>query len=186
MSTAVVGLLGVVAGAIVTGGVQLTIARFDRRRASRTAARLLYMQLWWAHNAMDRILENDAWDPRVEWGRFIDAWIEYRADLAQKLTTKHFLIVSAALTGIEQIGLCRADDLAQPTPDGTPSFSAAVPDLVRIYNPYVQRAKVVLNRASFGWWEWRIRRSDAHASQGEAESHPRRTAMHDASNIEGA
>jgi hypothetical protein len=139
------------------------------------------MQLWWAHNAMDGLLTDNAWNSRIEWGRFIDAWVEHRAALAQRLTTKNFLVASAAFTGIEQISLCRTDDPAQPTPSGTPS----VTDLVRMYDPHVQLAKIVLNRASFGWWEWWIRRDHARRSQQEAESRPRRPPVSDTSNIAG-
>jgi hypothetical protein len=176
MSTAVIGLLGVIAGAIVTGGVQLLVAWFDRRRASRAAARLLYMQLWWAHNAIDGLLTDNAWNPHIDWGRFISAWVELRAGLARVLKTANFMRASAAFTAIEQLSLCRADDMAQP---GAPSLSPTTLDLARIYDSHVQRAKVVLNQASFGWWEWRIRRNLAKKSQREAEGRPPRSSSSD-------
>jgi hypothetical protein len=169
MSTAVIGFLGVIAGAIVTGGIQLVVAWLDRRRASRTAARLLYMQLWWAHNAIDGLLTDNAWNPHIDWHRFTSAWAEHRADLARMLKTKNFMIASAAFTALEQLSLCREEDMARPE---APSLSPTALDLTRIYDSHVQGAKVVLNRASFGWWEWRIRRNLAHKSQSEAEGRP--------------
>src|SRR4029077_13056923 len=53
MSTALVGLFGVIAGAVVTGGVQSASAWFDRRLLARSSARLLYMQLHEAQQAID-------------------------------------------------------------------------------------------------------------------------------------
>jgi hypothetical protein len=170
MSTALTALAGVIAGSIVTGGVQSAIASFDRRRSSRIAARLLYMQLWWAKNAVNGLSAELAWNSRIDWERFVSSWIEHRVRLAQRLGTPDFLAVSTAFTCVEQLALFKSDDLANLA--ASPSAPALGPNVLGFaakYDPYIRRAMVILNRASWGWWEWWRKRDSAKASQREAE-----------------
>jgi hypothetical protein len=66
MTAALVGLVGVVVGVLLGGGVQVVVARLDRRAAARSAARLVYgdpilalsairtmaaLEFWWSDEA---------------------------------------------------------------------------------------------------------------------------------------
>jgi hypothetical protein len=95
MDTAIAGLLGVVAGAVVTGAVQSLIARSDRRLSGRVSARLLHATVIRAVAAIQSVREAEAWDAAPSnWDYLPPAWEEHRVSLARVLSSGDFFIVS--------------------------------------------------------------------------------------------
>jgi hypothetical protein len=118
MSTAVAALIGVIAGAIVTGGIQSTVAWFDRGLAARSAARLLYMQLYEAQFAIEDLQERRSWEAMItDWTSFGKGWDRHCEDLARVLGTKDFLVVSSAFSSLANLARGRmALDHVRPSP----------------------------------------------------------------------
>ena len=114
---ALVGFVGVIAGALVSGGVQAALAYNARRLESRTAARMLYMNLFEAHSQMHRILAASDW--RVSsasdlefggsWQRFESSWEIHQEALARVLDADSFFSVTLALTSIKRTGVRQAN-----------------------------------------------------------------------------
>lgn len=101
METAIIGFLGVIAGGVVTGGVQAVTGYFDRRLSSRSAARLLYMNLYAAGYAIQDLEQAQAWLPTVtDWDAFGVAWDRHSEALSRRLGTKDFIAVSSAFSVI--------------------------------------------------------------------------------------
>lgn len=167
MSQALIGVLGVLGGVILTGGVQLGVAVIDRRRNARVAARLLYMHLWWARQSMEAAFDEGVWNPNIDWEVFNAAWAAQRTALAFALKTEAFLTVAGAFTSIEQLAMTRANDLSNPQ---QPSFSLIKSEVAAAYRKYVEGALLIVNWASFTRGE---RRKGLHLpNQRKAESRP--------------
>jgi len=59
MTTALIGLIGVVVGVVLGGGVQVVVARIDRRHVARSAARSTATTYsHWARSASSRRLSS--------------------------------------------------------------------------------------------------------------------------------
>src|SRR5271155_1030987 len=129
MSTAVVGFLGIIAGGILSGTVQATIAWRDRRRSGRIAARLLSMHLWWAKEALSAVMESRVWNPRIDWDRFGTIWEQQNETLAGVMNTTDLAAFSAAFVGIEALALIKAHDAPQPSAQPPTSKYPASQDL---------------------------------------------------------
>jgi hypothetical protein len=149
-STELVGVLSGLGGIVLAGGLQTVLAVLERRRNARVAGRLLYMHLWWARQTMEAVFNEGVWDSNADWDVFQAAWDGQRAALAHALTTKRFLVVAGAFTSLEQLAMTRANDLANPS---GPIFSPIRSDYADVYRSYVEHAILILNRASFTWWE---------------------------------
>jgi hypothetical protein len=160
MTPALVGFLGVVAGGFLGGGMQWAIARLDRRLAARTSARLLFMSLSAARDAMRGTVEL-GWNPVVDWDSFNAAWVENSRDLARVLGTHDFLIVSSTFTGIAQIGQIRAHDLRDSPPGANAALSTNGAEQIAVYNAHVQRALQIVLGASFSRREKRRRQDES-------------------------
>lgn len=168
LSTAVIGLLGVLAGAAVTGGVQSATAYFDRRRAARSSARMLTMHLHQARAALKGIKEARDWDgARLDWNVFSALWEQHSVSLATALGTAEFLMVAGAFAGLDSFAGIRTTDLGARVPHRTnprPTtprltarrFSPSEEALAALDEGVTQAALVVL-AASWTLWE-RLRR----------------------------
>jgi hypothetical protein len=168
MSTALVGLFGVIAGAVVTGGVQSASAWFDRRLLARSSARLLYMQLHEAQQAIDDLHERRSWEEMItDWTSFGAAWECHCEALARVLRTKDFLLVSSAFACLASLARARVKDADDSVPEGA-SRNYTVPDgTLELYRVNVKAAKRPILEAAFTRME--KRRGD-HLSALEAEA----------------
>jgi hypothetical protein len=153
MTGAEYAVAGVVVGALASGSVQSYLARADRRRDARSAARLLYMQLHGARKAVDDLR------PRRDWGRMITnwnaygvAWERYSESLAHTLNTTSFHMVSAAFECIASLALARDRDM-DPTSQGAQLKFDPTDGLLAMYIDTIDAAKQILLRHSFRWWE---------------------------------
>jgi hypothetical protein len=177
MTTVVAALLGVVVGGLLSGAVQMTVAWRERQRAGRVAARLLYMHLWWAEGGLDLTVKAQGWSDLADWEGACAAWAEQRVALAGALNTNDFLVIAAAFTGIERLRKWSAADLAaKPAGEGAVAPFSGGP-LISTYRPYIQKAMLIVHRASFSRWErlW----GKAKPGEGETIRHPPRPPIKD-------
>lgn len=156
MSTALVGFLGIIAGGILSGGIQTTIAWRDRVRAGRMAARLVYMDLWRAGLALGSARSERRWNPRIDWDTLTATWAEHREALAYVLPTASILTVASAFTAIEQAREIRMADLRTQAerPTGTEVFTAD-DSMLATYDANLVTAMRIVHDAAFTWYEHR-------------------------------
>jgi hypothetical protein len=89
---------GVVVGAVASGAVQAALARAERRRDGRNAARVLYMQLHDAEKAVSDLRALRDWAEMItDWDAYAETWAQYRDPLASVLNTNAFAKVVARL-----------------------------------------------------------------------------------------
>jgi hypothetical protein len=161
MSTALAGFLGIIAGGLLTGAIQTATSWIDRRRGGRVAARLLYMHLWWARDAVAAAYTEKYWNPDIGWDLFAATWQEQREPLAVVMNTPHFLAVASAFNAIDQLALIRNNDIKSghehdvPSGSPQPSVFTASPDYRTGYEANLHYAMLVVHTASFTWYERR-------------------------------
>lgn len=150
MTAALIGLIGVVAGAIVTGGVQSAGAWFDRRLSARSSARLLYMQLYGAEYALLELAQRRSWKQMItDWTSFGLAWEQHNEALARVLATEHFVTVSSAFACLANISRGRAWDTEHPELRD-PNTDFSVPEQVLAgYAANVRDARRAVLEAAF-------------------------------------
>ncbi|MEN3285194.1 MAG: hypothetical protein V7607_6334 [Solirubrobacteraceae bacterium] len=108
MSDAVIGLVGVVVGAVVTGGVTAVGSWRARRRAARAALRLIHGDLMVALLLMERATNSDRWWalpaelPTARWERHRDALA------GSHLSFDEWTTLDATFTRFAQIEATRA------------------------------------------------------------------------------
>jgi len=143
----------VILGALVSGGVQAALARFDRRLDARSSARLLYMRLHEAHLAIEELRPRRDWDKMItDWGSFGVAWDKHSESLARALKTKDFETVSAAFSGLASLARAKDRDAQRtpPPPFGVPDENLA------LWAANAEVARQIVYGASFTRWEkWR-------------------------------
>lgn len=164
---AAIGVGGVLVGAVGGGVVQATLARSDRRRDGRNAARLLYIQLHDAEKAVADLRELRDWNEMItDWREYGEKWERYSDALPAVLNTSEFTTVTSAFGCLASLGRSRDGDgqKPRPQPDGTANFGPE-DALLGVYLKTVQRAKRIVLNASFRWWEIRAKR-EALAEQG--------------------
>jgi hypothetical protein len=154
MTPALIGFVGIIAGGVLSGGVQWMLAQSDRRLAARTAARLLFTHLSFARDAIDATVKR-GWDHNEPWGTFVAAWVEHRNDLARILGTRDFLIVSSTFTGIENLGRRHAEDRQGIPPDARAPLSVPGAKQIEDYDAHVERALEIVHTAAYRWHEKR-------------------------------
>jgi hypothetical protein len=150
VSTALIGLIGVVAGAMVTGGVQGAGAWFDRRLSARSSARLLYMQLRGAEYALVELAQRRSWEQMItDWTSFGVAWERHSEALARVLATEHFVTVSSAFTCLANIARGRTWDAEHPELR-EPGTDFSVPEnVLKDYAATVRVARRAVLEAAF-------------------------------------
>jgi hypothetical protein len=154
---ALIGVGGVVVGAVGSGGVQAYLARADRRRAGRIAARLLYMQLVGAVAAIEDLRRLRNWDELItDWEAYGSVWDRHSEKLTAVLSTKKSAQVSSAFECLASLTKARARAARHPAQPIDPSDS-----LLASYLESVKVAERVTLDASFPWWELRTRK-EAH------------------------
>lgn len=192
MLVAVIGVGGVIIGAVGGGIVQALLARGERRRAGRAAAVVLYVELHDAETAVSDLRELRAWEEMItDWDAYAATWALYRDRLSSVLRTSRFAKVAIAFGCLVSLKRSHKRDTQKPLPQpgGTP-YAKSVPAYRRlaslrrsgkgetqqppfdptdqhlaVYLKTVQGAKRIVLKASFRWWEMR-RRKKALAEQG--------------------
>jgi hypothetical protein len=147
---ALIGVGGVILGAIVSGTIQAAVARFDRRLDARSAARLLYMRLHEGAQAIEELRPRRDWAKMItDWDSFGVAWDKHSEALARVLNTKDFEVVSAAFSGIASLTQARDKDAEKPPP-----APFIVPDdQLALWAANAAAARDIAHRASFTHWE---------------------------------
>jgi hypothetical protein len=152
---AVIGVGGVLVGAVGSGAVQATVARFDRRRSGRDAARVLAMELHEAEHAIGELRPLRDWKRIItDWDRFEAAWQQYRDQLTHVVTTDEFGKVDSAFACMRVLSRAAKRDLAEPPPAaGRPPRFDPSDEILASYFEVVQRAKWIVLATSYRWWE---------------------------------
>jgi hypothetical protein len=152
--TVIVGVGGVVFGAASAGVVQSAIARVDRSREARAAARVLYIDLLQASTVIAFVRDSGVWAVRSDW--FVESWAEHRTALALVLDTELFLAVSGAfhllggqLRQMHEVEKLLAGD-TKPAP-----LTAEGRRLLEQAAGIVDAAMAIIYAASFTWRERR-------------------------------
>jgi hypothetical protein len=160
---AVIGVGGVLVGALASGSVQATLARAERRRYGRNAARVLYMQLHDAEKAVNDLRELRDWAQMItDWDAYSETWAQYRDPLASVLNTRDFAKVAAAFGCLASLSRSHKRDARQL--GGTPGFDPT-DEYLALCLKTVQDAKRIALGASFRWWETK-ERNKALAERG--------------------
>jgi hypothetical protein len=162
MDTALIGLVGVIAGAILTGGIQVAVGWFDRRLAARSSARLLYTELHAADEIIGALLETPIWSRMIfDWRQPGAMWEKHREALARVLATDDFLKVSSAFSSIANLAQASELDAQRPasTPMGAPPRFSVPNDILDLYGTQTETAMRVILKAAYTWWEIRRRKS---------------------------
>jgi hypothetical protein len=157
---AVIGVGGVLVGAVGSGAVQATVARFDRRRSGRDAARVLYLQLHEGESAIHELRPRRDWGELItDWENFGVAWSQYRDQVTHVLNTPEFALVDSAFACMRTLAQACKRDMSKPSPASgqRPHFDPS-DEILAICSEVVKRAKRVVLKASFRWWEVRDRR----------------------------
>jgi hypothetical protein len=144
IDTAVIGIIGVGVGAIVTGGVQTYSGWRTRKLAARVAARLLAGDLTYARGFGAEALERHDW-PAPSLDRHLREWEAQRVPLASALSAADWFTVGGAVSGIQQWIELRDQGVRWNDVDADELVAA---DLQRIEN-----AMGILVRASKAWYE---------------------------------
>jgi len=165
---AVIGVGGVLVGAVGSGGVQSYLSRADRRRDGRHAARIVFTTMHEAEATILAVRPRRSWEAMItDWESFGLAWSQYRDQLTHVLDTKQFAYVDSAFACMASLSRSRARDLAEAPPSGAPPRFNPPDEILGIYLYAVQRAKLIVLEASFRGWQKRARR-EAVAEQRPA------------------
>ena len=111
-TTALIGVGGLVVGAVGSGGVQAYLSRADRRRDGHHAARVLYVQLHDGEAAVATLRDLRNWEAMItDWDAYGAAWSEYRDRLTHVLNTERFATVNSAFQCMASLARGRNSDL---------------------------------------------------------------------------
>jgi hypothetical protein len=146
----VAALIGLIVGALASGTAQFVLARLDRNRDARAAARLLYMKLHSADAALRALQIEEAWLPaNLDFAQYMVAW-EQRSDaLSRVLKSKDALDVDAAFSLMDTVAMAKAEDEATAKESTEPLGFSLLMDVLAIYRREVEAAKVIVYYAAF-------------------------------------
>lgn len=152
MDTLLGAVLGVLVGAIASGGVQSYFARRDREREGRSSARLLFMELQEAAKAMKSLQSFKRWNAViVDWSQYGVMWERHCENLSRMLEgeTDNFMRVSEAFSSISILARMRRADEAEPRPDGAPALYSLGDQFLVEYIRSVETARDIVRVISF-------------------------------------
>jgi hypothetical protein len=114
MSSALVGFIGVIAGAVTTGGVQATVGWLGRRSDAVAAARLVGTALDDIIVTLQIAQDRGSWPKGAERiDQFMATWQEHQGALARSLDAIEFDLVAQAMGVVRLIGDTRAEAAAR-------------------------------------------------------------------------
>lgn len=158
-------LIGLIVGAVASGGVQATLAQWDRNRDARSAARLLYLHLHEAHKAVREIRKYRDWDRMItDWDTYGRAWDTHAEKLARVLDTGTFMAVASAFASLASLARSHAKSAEETVPPGTPRNFSVSDDQLTLYEFLVEAAGDMILNASRTRGEMRDIRRDVKAN----------------------
>jgi hypothetical protein len=90
VAEAVIGLIGVVVGGVLTGGVAYVLERRRETREAQIARRVMRAQFGQTLKAVDDGLKGKNWPPGWKGKRWSDSWVAHRQALAAKMSDDDF------------------------------------------------------------------------------------------------
>lgn len=101
---AVFGFIGVIAGAVLTGGIRVFVEWRDRRNESRTAARVMYSELEQANAMFEGAIDGQPPDLLRD-TRYLEnaseTWIEKREAIGRASSLQSFQFIAKAVRNID-------------------------------------------------------------------------------------
>jgi hypothetical protein len=154
MDAAIAGLIGLGVGALVTGGVQAVSGSFDRRRAARSSARLVYLQLHDAQAAVEDLRARMSWEAMItDWQAYGVAWEKHATPISLVLKGNESLNIASAFHCLESLARSRAKDAADPVPEGQESNFNPSTEILDDYVKQIKAAKYLSLKAAYTWNE---------------------------------
>jgi hypothetical protein len=148
MSAALIGLIGVIAGAAATTGTELLVNSRKQRNDSLAAARLVWGALEQATNVVSHVLESDNWGvgPRgME--RAINVWDENREILARSVDNFGYRVLEYASVVLRET-VEQAGDYDQAGFDRVKADERLPEDF-----EWLEKATIVARKAGITGWE---------------------------------
>lgn len=140
MTAAIFGLLGVVAGAVLSGLIQWRMERAKAAIQSRAAFRLLAADFYVAQALIKPVLDTGAWGPeRIDLP--LEAFAESRAEIAARLDLADWKKVEGAVLGIR-----RLNDIRQTAQEANRSFEPAELNDFRRIGQWIDETIVCVQR----------------------------------------
>jgi hypothetical protein len=98
VTAAIVGLLGVLVGGVLTGAIEFSLDRRRDSKAARVASLLLADDLAWSYGVLELILKSDRWLPRPGKLTRISTvmWEEQRLLLGTTISSADWMALAAA------------------------------------------------------------------------------------------
>jgi hypothetical protein len=146
MGTALVGLAGVIVGALITGGVQWWAVVRKERLDARTAARVLTVSSEDVRNALEMALENGRFTPSGESDPLTSAatlWQQERSNLARVMGREDFTTVATAFRSLERVLWARSMDDADEA-----AIAEAARTLAGVTSELLRRAIELMEKAA--------------------------------------
>jgi hypothetical protein len=103
MGTALVGFIGVIAGAITTGGVSALLAFLSRRRGVLLAARVLSATLLDASVRIGSVVSSKNLGVSDDWAPLLLPWQEHRDNLALAVDPRVYRLVAVAFSNLSLV-----------------------------------------------------------------------------------
>jgi hypothetical protein len=140
VTEAVIGLIGVVVGGILTGGVAYVLERRRETREAQIARRVMRAQFGQALKAVDDGLKGKNWPPGWKGKRWSDSWVAHRQALAAKISDDDFATLAQGALYME---LLQAGFETDPRPFGPcdEEFFKRVTQAVRDADDVLERPK---------------------------------------------
>jgi len=159
ITIAFVGLGGVIAGALTTGGVQMLVAAADRRRSARASARLMLLTYTDVLREMHAIgnTTDVAKITRVNWGECVETWKSMRGQIALTMSAVAFVRLDVAVSMISERATVWNNfvEAAAKKPDEAAALLPGVTSLIRHFRTTQgEEANRVLLRACLTRSEW--------------------------------
>lgn len=160
MGVALIGFLGVIIGALVTGGIQTVQAWSQRRGESSAAARLLVFVLFEASSQINAAINTKAWSLVDEdWERYSKAWADNRGALARVLSGQDFADVAGGFLAVEMAASRRLGGMKQLSDPTQQSSLFGDPQIavLRVYLHSINLAEPIV-------WNLGLTRSEKRAN----------------------
>jgi hypothetical protein len=154
VSSALIGLLGVIAGAVVTGGVQAWANWSQRHLDARASARIVWGALTDTIDMIEISPSFGGWGVGAEdlLSERLSTWTEQRIALARVVSSHGYRVIEEAFIGVRHIRAAMDDAAAQGNADR--GFALVMQDQyagMRLL--YLKEASAIAFRAGQGPWD---------------------------------
>lgn len=153
MDTALIGLVGIIAGALLTGGVSAALAVSHRRTEARVAALVLRSAITEALSRSAGMRSSQTTGIGTDWETaLLTPWFEQRQAFARVATADQFTVVAVAFSSVASL-LNLRQEIIESTDDPISPEDQAM--LLETFGERFERALPILAERCFTWGERR-------------------------------